>query len=133
MAAIGRPVHGVNLCEVTLQRPARLHANSREGIGLVLRDLADCGEGGQQLIPIHRNLFAHYASPEKVVHQEKKNDIGFEDESGQSNGGKIVREVSASSSLRRLILSFKPSASRLAAVILACICSPVISAAILPN
>lgn len=42
----------------------------------------------------------------------------------------VVREVSASSSFRRLILSFKPSASRLAAVILACICSPDISAAI---
>lgn len=39
--------------------------------------------------------------------------------------------VSASSSFLRLILSFKPSASRRAAVILACICSPLISAAIL--
>lgn len=47
--------------------------------------------------------------------------------------GGVVREVSANSSLRRLILSFKPSASRLAAVILACICSPVMSAAILTN
>jgi hypothetical protein len=37
-------VHGVNLSKVTLQRPARLHANSREGIGLALRNLADCGE-----------------------------------------------------------------------------------------
>lgn len=33
--------------------------------------------------------------------------------------------VSAKSSFLRLILSFRPSASRLAAVILACICSPV--------
>lgn len=45
--------------------------------------------------------------------------------------GELVRFVSARSSLRRLILSFSPSASRLAAVILACICSPLISAAII--
>lgn len=44
MAAVGRPVHGVNLSKVTLQCPARLHANSRKGIGLVLRNLTDCGE-----------------------------------------------------------------------------------------
>jgi hypothetical protein len=42
----------------------------------------------------------------------------------------FVRVVSASSSFLRLILSLRPSASRLAAVILACICSPLISAAI---
>ena len=39
-----------------------------------------------------------------------------------------VREVSASSSLLRLILSLRPSASRRDAVIFACICSPLISA-----
>ena len=36
-------------------------------------------------------------------------------------------EVSASSSFLRFILSFRPSASRRAAAIWACICSPVIS------
>ena len=41
-----------------------------------------------------------------------------------------LRLVSASSSFLRLILSFKLSASRLAAAILACICSPDISFAI---
>jgi hypothetical protein len=44
MPAVGRPVHGVNFSKVALQCPARLHANSRKGIGLVLRNLADCGE-----------------------------------------------------------------------------------------
>ena len=39
-----------------------------------------------------------------------------------------LHEVSASSSFLRLILSLRPSASRLAAAILACICSPDISA-----
>ena len=37
------------------------------------------------------------------------------------------REVSASSSFLRFILSFRPSASRRAAAIFACICSPDIS------
>lgn len=41
--------------------------------------------------------------------------------------------MSASSSFLRLILSLRPSASRLAAVILACICSPLISADILTD
>ena len=40
----------------------------------------------------------------------------------------IVREVSANSSFLRFILSLSCSASRRAAVILACICSPLISA-----
>lgn len=38
-----------------------------------------------------------------------------------------LQDVSASSSFLRLILSFRPSASRRAAAILACICSPDIS------
>ena len=38
-----------------------------------------------------------------------------------------LHEVSASSSFLRFILSFRPSASRRAAAIWACICSPVIS------
>lgn len=41
--------------------------------------------------------------------------------------------MSASSSFLRLILSLRPSASRLAAAILACICSLLISAAILDD
>lgn len=41
--------------------------------------------------------------------------------------------MSASSSFLRLILSLRPSASRLAAVILFCICSPDISDAISDN
>lgn len=40
MTAVRRPVHGVNLSKVTLQRAAWLHADSREGFGLVLRDLS---------------------------------------------------------------------------------------------
>ena len=38
-----------------------------------------------------------------------------------------LHEVSASSSFLRFILSFRPSASRRAAAIFACICSPDIS------
>src|ERR1700722_13758866 len=51
---------------------------------------------------------AEYKALGKITHQR-----GF------------LRVVSANSSLRRLILSFRPSASRLAAVIFACICSPL--------
>lgn len=40
MTAVRRPVHGVDLSKVTLQRAAWLHADSREGFGLVLRDLS---------------------------------------------------------------------------------------------
>lgn len=43
------------------------------------------------------------------------------------NGDRDLQLVSASSSFLRLILSLRASASLLAAVILACICSPVIS------
>lgn len=42
VAAVGRPVHGVDLRKMALQRPARFHANSGEGVGLVLRDPANC-------------------------------------------------------------------------------------------
>ena len=41
--------------------------------------------------------------------------------------GESLHDASARSSFFRLILSFRPSASRLAAAILACICSPDIS------
>ena len=42
VAAVGRPVHGVDLGKMALQRPARFHANSGESIGLALRNLANC-------------------------------------------------------------------------------------------
>lgn len=48
-----------------------------------------------------------------------------------SRAGRSLQLVSANSSFLRLILSFNPSASLRAAVILACICSPDISEAIL--
>lgn len=41
MATVGGPVHGVNLGEVTFKRASGLHSNSWQGIGVVLRDLAD--------------------------------------------------------------------------------------------
>lgn len=52
MAAVGGPVHGVDLRKVALECSARLHANSWESIGLVLRNLTDYGTGGQQLFRI---------------------------------------------------------------------------------
>lgn len=45
MAAVGRPVHGVDLRKVALECSAWLHANSWESIGLVLRNLTDYGQG----------------------------------------------------------------------------------------
>lgn len=42
MATVGRPVHSVNLGQMTLQRPPGLHSDPRQRVGLVLRDLANC-------------------------------------------------------------------------------------------
>jgi hypothetical protein len=42
MATVGRPVHGVNLGQMAFECSPGLHANTRQGVGLVLRNFADC-------------------------------------------------------------------------------------------
>ena len=50
MAAVGGPVHGVNLGQVSLERAAWLHPNTRQSLGLVLCNLADCRRVSQILL-----------------------------------------------------------------------------------
>lgn len=42
VTTVGGPVHGVNLGQMPLERPARLHTDTRQSLGLVLCDLTDC-------------------------------------------------------------------------------------------
>lgn len=42
MTSVGRPVHSVDLGEMTLERPTGLHSDARQSVGLILRDLTDC-------------------------------------------------------------------------------------------
>lgn len=55
MAAVGGPVHGVDLRKVALECSARLHANSWESIGLVLCNLTDYGQGVSNCSEIQLN------------------------------------------------------------------------------
>ena len=130
MTAVGGPVHSVNLGQVALKRATGLHSNSGEGVGLVGCDLADCTRVSVYSFKfeLHRAL-CQSECPRVSIPKEQMEVCVY----GRVIPGRmvVVREVSASSSFRRLILSFNPSASRLAAVILACICSPDISADIL--
>lgn len=48
MTAVGRPMHGVDLGQMSLERPPGLHTNTRQGFSLVLRDLTDCWGGGRR-------------------------------------------------------------------------------------
>lgn len=84
--------------------PSRLHSYPLQGFGIVERDLSHYGE---QLL----------SNP----NEEDRDRVG-----GSVRATWLYLQlVSAKSSFLRLILSFRPSASLLAAVILACICSPV--------
>lgn len=42
MATVGGPVHGVDFGKMALEVAARAHPDSREGVSVVLSDLADC-------------------------------------------------------------------------------------------
>ena len=44
MSSVRRPVHSVNLCKVTFQSSFCLDAYSRDGLGLLLCDVAHCCE-----------------------------------------------------------------------------------------
>lgn len=45
MTSVGRPVHSVDLGEMTLERPTGLHSDARQSVGLILRDLTESGIG----------------------------------------------------------------------------------------
>ena len=44
MSAVRRPVHGVDLGEMALQGPLRLHGEARQGLDAVSGDIADCAQ-----------------------------------------------------------------------------------------
>lgn len=45
VAAVSRPVHGVNLSQMALECPAWLHPDPGQSLGLVLCNLTDCVNG----------------------------------------------------------------------------------------
>ena len=127
MTTVGGPVHGVNLGQMSLQRATGLHSNTRQCLCLILCDLADCyGITSQSEESRVQSSSTDHADDHSIP------TTGVKRKNSEREGeGEPVREASANSSFLRLILSFRPSASRRAAVILACICSPLISAVIL--
>jgi len=82
MSAVGGPVHGVDLREMALEGPLRLHCEARQSLDAVSGDIADCTER---------------VSIRCSVHARQRRDI---------------RVVSASSSFFLFILSLSASASR---------------------
>lgn len=49
VSAVGRPVHGVDLCKMTLERALRLHCEAWQGLDTVAGNIADCS----QLLAVH--------------------------------------------------------------------------------
>ena len=110
MPPVCRPMHGINLCKMAFEVSSGLHSYSRESFGVVERDLSHW---------ISRSISNPPTAGKSIMHRDMVVLID-------------LQLVSARSSFLRLILSFRPSASLLAAVILACICSPVKSFDMVP-
>ena len=101
VSTIGGPMHGVYLRQMTLEDTARFHVNLGQGIGVALSNPADCERGESASITAIEGETDREAAGRECA--EPKN----------------LRVASVRSSFLRLILSLRPSASRLAAVILA--------------
>ena len=44
VTAVGGPVHSIDLGQMPLERPTRLHPDTRQSLGLALCDLTDCSK-----------------------------------------------------------------------------------------
>ncbi len=111
MPSVGGPVHSVDLREMAFEIPPWLHAYARERLGIVEGNLSHC--------------------PARAISHAQEVIV---DCANYNQGAFIhLQLVSARSSFFRLMRSLRPSASLLAAVILACICSPVKSFDMVPT
>ena len=138
VTAVGGPVHSIDLGQMPLERPTRLHPDTRQSLGLALCDLTDCSkEKEHESVKQKHEGVAVEESEQGVVVRRKRSAISpspsqsttvYGSQNRTNREDQTVPVVSANSSFLRLILSLRPSASRRAAVILACICSPLISA-----